>query len=207
MTQSTARNNLNGAADALGLVYGHYPNTGSTRTYFNIDQCFSPGGTMGGGFCSTAAVQLQYMAFHTSFDFAHATTGVSFENWSRLHQAVVGTCNGVEVNSGHRTAGGLIGSPTCVVHGGSNGDFHAHMQACPGQSRAVALMMNGGSGTKGNPIQAVDRLMQEVLDAFEAKEAEFEAKQAEELKALIEEHTQSAELLEAESDMNENVMM
>ena len=67
--------------------------------------------------------------------------------------------------------------------------------------------MNGGSGTKGNPIQAVDRLMQEVLDAFEAKEAEFEAKQAEELKALIEEHTQSAELLEAESDMNENVMM
>ena len=208
MTHQTARNNLNGAADALGLVYGHHPNAGSTRTYFNIDQCFSPGATMGGGFCSTAAVQLQYMAFHTSFDFAHATTGVSFENWSRLHQAVVGTCNGVEVNSGHRTAGGLAGCPTCVSHGGSVGDFHAHMQACPGQSRALALMVNGGPlGEKHNLIHAINRLMQEVLDAFEAKEAEFDAKQAEELKALIEEHTQSAELLEAESDKNENVMI
>ena len=58
-----------------------------------------------------------------------------------------------------------------------------------------------------NVIHAIDRLMQEVLDAFEAKEAEFEAKQAEELKALIEEQTQSAELLEAESDKNENVMI
>ena len=69
-------------------------------------------------------------------------------------------------------------------------------------------MVNGGPyGEKYNLIHAIDRLMQEVLDAFEAKEADFEAKQAEELKALIEEHTQSAELLEAESDKNENVMI
>ena len=69
-------------------------------------------------------------------------------------------------------------------------------------------MVNGGPlGEKHNLIHAINRLMQEVLDAFEAKEAEFDAKQAEELKALIEEHTQSAELLEAESDKNENVMI
>ena len=211
MRYSAARNNLHGTPDALGYVHatsmpgavwGHDSHDGAIGSTWG--PVYFPGEIPGpntlqpccGSFSSTIAVKLQYLAFHTSFSFAHATTGVSFENWNRLHQPMVGTCNGVEVNSGGYAM--CLGSTPAVPHpkcshGGSNGHFHAFMTMFPGQGKALAQMTNGGTTKKASVDEIIGRKMQEVLDALNAKEGamedEIEAKETEEVKNLFEERT------------------
>ena len=77
-----------------------------------------------GSYMATGVVFAHFCAWHASWAYANATTGVRKADYERMHNPMKGRCNGIDVDSGDY--GMCVGSSRSIGHAGSTGN----MQSC-----------------------------------------------------------------------------
>ena len=78
---------------------------------------------------ATSVVFAHFCAWHASWAYANATTGVRKADYERMHNPMRGRCNGLDVDSGHY--GMCVHAGRHAGHGGSTGNMQSTFWAFP----------------------------------------------------------------------------
>ena len=82
-----------------------------------------------GSYMATSVVFAHFCAWHASWAYANATTGVRKADYERMHNPMRGRCNGLDVDSGHY--GMCVAAGRHTGHMGSTGNMQSHFHVFP----------------------------------------------------------------------------